>query len=240
MPATEEKRMLDETAALSWHATSSPTSQSVLFLMDQRNQLYDQVMRLHKIAARIDKLHKRSVVTTLMGNCLSIAGALTAIVGLLLTPITFGASLLASSIGLGVAAAGGAANVTSDLSLSFSNSKELRKVQEIDEACRKQLKEIWECLALEQQLTGTVGYDPWATKESPADSVRFMILSGSHDFLVPKYSEEATKGSQAVLRAKVQKLAMHLESCIHVLDTMCDRLQLEKMALDTKALLNCN
>ncbi|XP_030045842.1 apolipoprotein L domain-containing protein 1 [Microcaecilia unicolor] len=227
MPTTGEERMLDEAAALSWHATSNPTSQSVLFLVDQRNRLHDHVMRLHKIAARIKKLHKRSVITTLTGNCLSIAGAVTAIVGLSLTPITLGASLLASSVGLGVAAAGGAANVTSDVSLALSSSRELRKVREIDEACRKQLKEIWECLELTQQPPGTVGYDPWAAEEGPSDSVRFMVLSGSHDFLVPKYSEEATKGSQAVLRAKVQRLAMHLESCINVLDSMCGQLQLE-------------
>ncbi|XP_029446329.1 apolipoprotein L domain-containing protein 1-like [Rhinatrema bivittatum] len=232
------RRTMEEEGTLSLHAALSSSNQCVLFLTDQRNQLHVHVQRLRKIAARIDKFHKRSVITTFTGNCLSIAGAVATIVGLSLTPVTLGASLLASSVGLGVAAAGGAANVTSDLSLALSNYRELRKVREIDEACRKQLKEIWECLELAQQTPGTVGYDLCAAEEDPSDSIRCMILSGSHDFLVPKYSEEATKVSQAVLRAKVQRLAVHLESCIRILDSMCEQFQSGRTTLDTQPLLD--
>ncbi|MEE6522796.1 hypothetical protein FKM82_021405 [Ascaphus truei] len=202
--------------------------QSLHYLMERRRQLLCHVTRLRTIAKRMGKLRKVSTVANVTGNCLGVAGALTAILGLSLSPITLGASLLASTVGIVVAATGGAANLTSDLSLAFCNSKELRRVQEIAGDCRQQLKEILGFLQVmrrKQSIMGQDLYDVLGCSVSMDRPVCLMVLFGAHEFLVPQYSEEATKVSQAVLRAKVQRLVETIEACVDVLDEICQQLR---------------
>ncbi|KAM4722334.1 apolipoprotein L domain-containing protein 1 [Rhinophrynus dorsalis] len=202
--------------------------QSTQFLMEKRQQLLRHVLRLRLIAKRMGKLRKVTTVANVTGNCLGVAGALTAILGLSLSPVTLGASLLASTVGLVVAATGGAANLTSDLSLAFCNYKELRRVQEIANDCRLQFKEILGYLQLMRQKQSFMEqdlYDILGCSISMDRPVCFMVLFGAHDFLVPRYSEEATKVSQAVLKAKVQRLVETIEACVNLLDEICQYLR---------------
>lgn len=95
-------------------------------LLDRRGRLHGQLLRLREVAGRLERLRRRSLAANVAGSSLGAAGAVAAIVGLSLSPVTLGVSL-ASAVGLGVATAGGAVTITSDLSLIFCNSRELRR-----------------------------------------------------------------------------------------------------------------
>uniref|UniRef100_A0A8D2MJN7 Uncharacterized protein n=1 Tax=Zonotrichia albicollis TaxID=44394 RepID=A0A8D2MJN7_ZONAL len=119
--------------------------------------------------------------------------------------------------------------ITSDLSLVLCNSREVRKVQEIAVTCRKQMREILGCLEFLRRGQGP-GDPALRQSEKRAsislyNSVCFMVLCGSHSFLVPECTKEATKVSQAVLKAKIQKLADNLETCTRAMDEVCDLLE---------------
>ncbi|NXU67629.1 APLD1 protein, partial [Horornis vulcanius] len=206
-----------------------PTHHFHAALLDQRRRLHGQIAHLHKAACKLSKLHKRSMIANVSGSTLTAVGAATAILGLSLSPATLGGSLLALAVGLGLATAGGAISITSDLSLVLCNSREVRKVQEIAMTCRKQMREILGCLEFLRR-----GQDPGnptlCQSEKRAsislyNSICFMVSCGSHSFLMPEYTKEVTKVSQAVLKAKIQKLADNLETCTRAMNDVCDLLE---------------
>ncbi|NXX20967.1 APLD1 protein, partial [Podargus strigoides] len=209
--------------------TLDPTYHFHIALLDQRQRLRGQIAHLHKAARKLNKLCKRSLIANVSGSTLTATGAVTAIVGLSLSPVTLGASLLASAVGLGLASAGGAVSITSNLSLVLCNSQEVRKVQEIAMTCRKQMREILSCLEFLHRAQGlgdpTLHQSEKRASISLYNSVCFMVFCGSHSFLVPEYTKEVTKVSQAVLKAKIQKLAANLESCIRAMDEVCELLE---------------
>ncbi|NWT81938.1 APLD1 protein, partial [Lanius ludovicianus] len=209
--------------------TLDPTHHFHVALLDQRQRLRSQIAHLHKAARKLNKLRKRSLIANVGGSTLTAAGAVTAILGLSLSPATLGASLLASAVGLGLATAGGAINITSDLSLVLCNSREVRKVQEIAMTCWKQMREILGCLEFLRRGQGpgdpTLRQSEKRASISLYNSVCFMVFCGSHSFLVPECTKEVTKVSQAVLKAKIQKLADNLETCTRAMDEVCDLLE---------------
>ncbi|XP_042326500.1 apolipoprotein L domain-containing protein 1 [Sceloporus undulatus] len=205
-----------------------PTHHFHVILLDQRTRLRVHIKNLHEISRKISKLHRRSWIANLTGCSLSAAGAITAIVGLSLSPATLGASLLASGVGLGVAAAGGAVTVSSDLSLVLSNSREVRRVKEIAVTCHSQLREIMNCLDFLHRSQGPSDPILLQSEKNASialyNSICFMVFCGSHGFLIPEHTKEVTKVSHAVLKAKVQKLTENLEACARPMDEICELL----------------
>ncbi|KAG8513771.1 Apolipoprotein L domain-containing protein 1 [Galemys pyrenaicus] len=198
-------------------------------LLDRRGRLHGQLLRLREAARRLERLRRRSVAAHVAGSSLSAAGAVAAIVGLSLSPVTLGVSLLASAVGLGVATAGGAVTITSDLALIFCNARELRRVQEIAAACQDQMRELLSCLDFlcRRQGRGDPQLLQCGRNASMAlyNSVYFVIFFGSRGFLIPRRAEGASRASQAVLRAKIQKLAESLEACTGALDELSEQLE---------------
>ncbi|XP_029809943.1 apolipoprotein L domain-containing protein 1 [Suricata suricatta] len=210
-------------------------------LLDRRGRLHGQVLRLREVARRLERLRRRSLAANVAGSSLSAAGAVAAIVGLSLrlslSPVTLGVSLVASAVGLGVATAGGAVTITSDLSLIFCNSRELRRVQEIAAACQDQMREILSCLEFFCRCQGRGDRQLLQCGQNASialyNSVYFIVFFGSRGFLIPRRAEGATKVSQAVLKAKIQKLAESLESCTGALDELSEQLE-SRVQLCTK------
>ncbi|CAD7681455.1 unnamed protein product [Nyctereutes procyonoides] len=198
-------------------------------LLDRRGRLHGHVLRLRDVARRLERLRLRSLAANVAGSSLSAAGAVAAIVGLSLSPVTLGASLVASAVGLGVATAGGAVTITSDLSLIFCHSRELRRVQEIAAACQDQMREILSCLEFFCRCQGRGDRQLLQCGRSASvalyNSVYCVVFFGSRGFLLPRRAEGATRVSQAVLKAKIQKLAESLESCTGALDELSEQLE---------------
>lgn len=65
-------------------------------------------MEMMKIIEKLESMHKATTVGSIAGSSMGAAGGITAIVGLALSPVTLGASLIVTAAGVGVAAAGGA------------------------------------------------------------------------------------------------------------------------------------
>ncbi|KAL8221779.1 UNVERIFIED_CONTAM: hypothetical protein K2H54_074479 [Gekko kuhli] len=75
----------------------------------------------------------------------------------------------------------------------------------------------------------------WRANFSPTHmilQIAFVIYYWTREagsgFLVPEHTEEVTKVSHAVLKAKVQKLAENLEACTRPMDEICKLLKNRK------------
>ncbi|KAM6437733.1 apolipoprotein L domain-containing protein 1 isoform 1-T1 [Liasis olivaceus] len=220
-----------------------PTCRFHNTLLDQQSRLCNHIKKLRQILQRLSNLDRCSLIAHLTGNSLSAAGAIMAIVGLSLSPATLGASLLASGVGLGVAAAGGAVSMTSDLSLVLCNSKEVKRVKKIALTCHSQMKEMMNSLEfLHRSRSPTDPLLLQAEKNASIalyNSACFVVFCGPQGFLVPEHMEEVTKVSHTLLKAKIQKLAENLEGCARRMDEICKLLESRKACpWRTKALIH--
>ncbi|KAL1272062.1 hypothetical protein QQF64_031078 [Cirrhinus molitorella] len=78
-------------------------------------ELYGRLEVLDELANNLEKVHYNTTVGSLAGGVVGLAGGITSIVGLILTPFTLGASLIVTGVGIGVAVAGGVASGASNI-----------------------------------------------------------------------------------------------------------------------------
>ncbi|KAK2913250.1 hypothetical protein Q8A67_001649 [Cirrhinus molitorella] len=78
-------------------------------------ELYGRLEELDELAKSLETVHYNTTVGSLAGGVVGLAGGITSIVGLILTPFTLGASLIVAGVGIGVAVAGGVASGASNI-----------------------------------------------------------------------------------------------------------------------------
>lgn len=78
--------------------------------------LYQHVLRLYAISEDLSNFHHRAKIANITGGTTTAVGGVAAIAGLALAPVTFGASLIVSAVGLGVATAGGITAASASIS----------------------------------------------------------------------------------------------------------------------------
>nr|XP_033776455.1 apolipoprotein L3-like isoform X2 [Geotrypetes seraphini] len=130
-------------------------------LMKQRFDSFKKcIAELRQIADSIDEFHFGATVASITGSAVSAAGGITSIVGLALIPVTFGASLIVTGVGLGVAALGRATSATATISDTVKDKAERKKVEELVQQYEKDMKDINKCLESIAQLV------EWIKKDS--------------------------------------------------------------------------
>ncbi|XP_077344730.1 apolipoprotein L6-like [Lithobates pipiens] len=96
----------------------------------------DCVIELYSIADDVDKFHRNAVIANVVGSAVGIAGGITTLIGVALAPLTLGASLFASTLGIVAATAGGVTGVSASVADSINTKKKcetvIEKVNEID------------------------------------------------------------------------------------------------------------
>ncbi|XP_029353109.1 serine/threonine-protein kinase Nek3-like [Echeneis naucrates] len=63
--------------------------------------------KLREVADSLERVHQGTTIGSLTGGVIGAVGGITSIMGLILTPFTFGASLIVTGVGVGVGALGG-------------------------------------------------------------------------------------------------------------------------------------
>ncbi|RXN18507.1 serine threonine- kinase Nek5-like isoform X1 [Labeo rohita] len=84
---------------------------------------------LEELADGLERVHFNTTVGSLAGGVVGLAGGITSIVGLILTPFTLGASLIVTGVGIGVAVAGGVASGVSNITKMVNQRSDRQKVK---------------------------------------------------------------------------------------------------------------
>uniref|UniRef100_A0A667WNS1 non-specific serine/threonine protein kinase n=1 Tax=Myripristis murdjan TaxID=586833 RepID=A0A667WNS1_9TELE len=143
-------------------------------------ELQTNLDKLRTVADGLERVHQGTTIGSLTGGVIGAAGGITSIVGLILTPFTFGASLVVTGVGVGVAAAGGltagVSNITNIVNQS-SDRKAVRRIikefQEKIEAVVMWVQEISEGLELLSTICdSTLLKGSSATLENVTSSIR--------------------------------------------------------------------
>ncbi|XDV19447.1 hypothetical protein PO909_024917, partial [Leuciscus waleckii] len=90
-------------------------------------ELYGRLNVLEELANGLEKVHFNTTVGSLAGGVVGLAGGITSIVGLILTPFTLGASLIVTGVGIGVAVAGGVASGASNITKMVNQRTDCQK-----------------------------------------------------------------------------------------------------------------
>ncbi|KAK3507410.1 hypothetical protein QTP70_019647 [Hemibagrus guttatus] len=108
--------------------------------------LYQLVLRLYTIADNISNFHRRAKIANITGGTTTAVGGVAAITGLALAPVTFGASLIVSAVGLGVATAGGITAASASISDNVHDMNDRKKIEVVVQDYETRLAELRRCL----------------------------------------------------------------------------------------------
>uniref|UniRef100_A0A4W5NZN8 Si:cabz01007807.1 n=1 Tax=Hucho hucho TaxID=62062 RepID=A0A4W5NZN8_9TELE len=104
--------------------------------------LWQYVIKLHALADDITSFHKKAKIGNITGGTTAAVGGGAAIVGLALAPFTFGASLIITAVGVGVAAAGGITSASATISDNVNNMQDRKKVEVVLEDYEARMEEL--------------------------------------------------------------------------------------------------
>lgn len=97
--------------------------------MERAEVLWQYIISLHGIADNISEFHQKAKIAGITGGTTTAVGGVTAVAGLVLAPFTFGASLVMTAVGVGVATAGGITSASAAISDNINNTHDRKKVR---------------------------------------------------------------------------------------------------------------
>ncbi|XP_028328500.1 uncharacterized protein LOC114479162 isoform X6 [Gouania willdenowi] len=130
-------------------------------LFNQRGaSLQQRILELLSLADAADHFHKKTTTAAVGGGVASVAGSITTITGLILAPFTFGASIIVTAVGIGVATAGSIASATANITDTVHSNMDRKKLEKMIQDYQEEIKDIRECLEFVQEGMDTLqGWD---------------------------------------------------------------------------------
>ncbi|RXN14177.1 serine threonine- kinase Nek5-like isoform X1 [Labeo rohita] len=131
---------------------------------------------LEELADGLERVHFHTTVGSLAGGVVGLAGGITSIVGLILTPFTLGASLIVTGVGIGVAVAGGVASGMSNLIKMANERSDRQKVKLLITDLQEKITSTIYCIkniqiAIETQRLLSESNKSWLNAESGKETV---------------------------------------------------------------------
>ncbi|KAK2913237.1 hypothetical protein Q8A67_001636 [Cirrhinus molitorella] len=221
--------------------------------MERAELLYQHVLILYGIADDLSNFHHRAKIANITGGTTTAVGGAAAIAGLALVPVTFGASIIISAIGLGVATAGGITAASATISDTINNMHDRKKIELIIMDYEAQLVEMQRCLRFIIEGLGRLRSHPllrrnnyytgdWEVRRAlqtislvsdPVDQAEELInhtlarlasLQKGIDKYFTKDSKEVKKGCKKEVTAEVRGLAKQLHEGLAELNSIREQL----------------
>ncbi|XP_051277151.1 protein piccolo isoform X12 [Dicentrarchus labrax] len=162
---------------------------------ERAESLWQHVIDLNSIADGLDKFSKNTKIAQITGGSTSAIGGVATITGLALAPVTFGASLIVTAVGLGVATAGGLTSAGAGISNQVNNSMDRKKVEKIVQDYQEKMVDLNKCLTfIKKGIENLKKFDLMKMKES-AYNRDFPVLSSSF------YEDGAMAGKAILINA---------------------------------------
>ncbi|GAA6087755.1 uncharacterized protein LOC113634490 [Tachysurus ichikawai] len=206
-----------------------------LLLVQRCTDLLNHVTELHCTADSLVKSNKKARFAKLTGGTTGAVGGVTIAAGLALAPLTFGASLVATGIGVGIVAAGGVTGASASFSKKKKGNWLKNKVEKIINSYKTQIEDILACLrfidiGMEQlrkedntklnemgaQLAkiGRVAQEMENIHSMDVISDCFGILEDLDFYFLEEDDPKTKKNSNTQLAQKVYEVADKLKECV--------------------------
>uniref|UniRef100_A0A3B5MWX6 Apolipoprotein L domain containing 1a n=1 Tax=Xiphophorus couchianus TaxID=32473 RepID=A0A3B5MWX6_9TELE len=153
-------------------------------LFNQRGaSLQHRILELLAIADAADEFHKKTVSAAVGGGVASVAGSLATITGLILAPFTFGASVIVTAVGIGVATAGSITSATANITDTVHSNMDRKKVEKMIQGYQEEIQDIRTCLEFVQGMNTLEEWDfekysESATKKALNHNIKHVMKEG--------------------------------------------------------------
>ncbi|KAF0046652.1 hypothetical protein F2P81_000285 [Scophthalmus maximus] len=154
-------------------------------LFNQRGaSLQQRILELLALADASDQFHKRTVTAAVGGGVASVAGSLATITGLILAPFTFGASIIVTAVGIGVATAGSIASATANITDTVHSNMDRKKLEKMIQDYQDEIKDIRECMEFVQEGMDTLQewdfekYSQSAARKAMNHNIKHVMKEG--------------------------------------------------------------
>ncbi|XP_062990646.1 apolipoprotein L6-like isoform X2 [Elgaria multicarinata webbii] len=160
----------------------------------QREEIEKCIRCLQELADNIDKTHKDCTITSIAASSGGAVSGILTILGLALTPVTAGGSLILTLTGVSLGTASAATGITGSLCERFINSNKRKKAEELINKCDKILNQCRESLCSMMHLDDIdfkSGFPPnnWANREN----VHCLMSSSNTVRQIPKLATTVKK-----------------------------------------------
>ncbi|CAI5640343.1 unnamed protein product [Oreochromis niloticus] len=154
-------------------------------LFNQRGaSLQHRILELLAMADAADEFHKKTVSAAVGGGVASVAGSVTTITGLILAPFTFGASIIVTAVGIGVATAGSITSATANITDTVHSNMDRKKMEKMIQGYQEEIKVIRECMEFVQKGLDTLQewdfekYAQSAAKKAMNHNIKHVMKEG--------------------------------------------------------------
>uniref|UniRef100_A0A3B3DZ53 Apolipoprotein L domain containing 1a n=1 Tax=Oryzias melastigma TaxID=30732 RepID=A0A3B3DZ53_ORYME len=189
-------------------------------LFNQRGaSLQHRILELLAVADAADQFHKRTVSAAVGGGVASVAGSIATITGLILAPFTFGASIIVTAVGIGVATAGSITSATANITDTVHSNMDRKKVEKMIQGYQEEITVIRERAHTYNRSTHTHKcvhtFTSGAAKAAQAISVTTGVMSALFlaldVFFLAKDSHELRKGAKTRFASKIREVCKDLQ-----------------------------
>uniref|UniRef100_A0A3Q3B4Y8 Apolipoprotein L domain containing 1a n=1 Tax=Kryptolebias marmoratus TaxID=37003 RepID=A0A3Q3B4Y8_KRYMA len=192
-----------------------------VYLFNQRGaSLQQRILELLGVADAADEFHKKTVSAAVGGGVASVAGSVATITGLILAPFTFGASIIVTAVGIGVATAGSITSATANITdTKYSESAAKKALNHNIKHVMKEGGRAGKALMINtDKLISTVqvlGSASGVAKAAQAISVTTGVMSALFlaldVFFLAKDSHELRKGAKTKFAGKIRQVCKELQ-----------------------------
>ncbi|KAM7377105.1 hypothetical protein PAMA_013741 [Pampus argenteus] len=150
VPSDDEEKVLQEDESKSFTILADKVDRGLRVFnkvfTERAELLWHSIITLHAIADDISNFHHKAKIAGITGGTTTAVGGVTAIAGLALAPFTFGASLVVTAVGVGVATAGGITSASAAISDNVNNMHDRKKVEMVLQEYENHLLDIGKIL----------------------------------------------------------------------------------------------
>uniref|UniRef100_A0A087XA32 Apolipoprotein L domain containing 1a n=1 Tax=Poecilia formosa TaxID=48698 RepID=A0A087XA32_POEFO len=154
-------------------------------LFNQRGaSLQQRILELLLMADAADEFHKKTVTAAVGGGVASVAGSVATITGLILAPFTFGASIIVTAVGIGVATAGSITSATANITDTVHSNMDRKKVEKMIQGYQEEIEDIRKCMEFVQEGMNTLEewdfekYSESAAKKALNHNIKHVMKEG--------------------------------------------------------------
>lgn len=200
--------------------------------------LANSITELFSIADHLNKVSKGTKIAGITGGATSAVGGVAAVAGILLSPVTFGASLALTAVGVGVATAGGVTGASAAIAHKVNTKQDRKRIENVLLDYMNKVKQIEACLSFinrgmeslrKHNLATLTGLHTKAVRvskvaEVAGDSARAMDASskasgmlfgftlGIDIYFSDKDRQNLKKGLESKFAEKIRTVAKQLEN----------------------------
>ncbi|XP_058259736.1 uncharacterized protein LOC131362033 isoform X2 [Hemibagrus wyckioides] len=222
-------------------------------LSEHGANLLGHSLQLEEVANSIDKVHKGVKIAGITGGAAGAVGVAAAVGGIILAPLTAGASLAVTAVGVGVAAAGGVTGASAAITNKVHTNMDRKKVETILQEHCTHIEEIEKCVKVigtnieglkKYNLSTLKGVDWTAVKmarmaNTLGDSVGVIGAVSKSSGMIQGFSlgmdmyfnkedsKQLKKGSETKFAKQIRKISKNMQ-------TSLDELMAFKTAINSK------